>query len=213
LQQQPISYLGLTRGTAHVEVNDIIVVELCQLWPDFFCCCWSCHWYYLWCILRTHEINENGNKSQQNGKRQEGFRASTETCPFAFSAVRHDNVILWIGIVLIEGVFNLDTDLLLELLVLPVSALDFFFQLFDVFIVSHNCNFNCVIIIATRSNERTILTGILFVVISRAGHILTHLISRSANARVGRIRLRLIPESYIYILLVRSHWCRHVFFF
>jgi hypothetical protein len=152
LQQQPISYLGLTCGTTHIEVNDIIVVELRQLWPDFF---WlSCRRYCLWRILRTHEINENGNKSQQNGKRQERFGACAETSPFTFTAVRHDNVILRIRIVLIKGVLDLDTDLLLELLVLPMSSLDFFLQLFDVFIVSHNCNFDCIVIIAIRSNKR-----------------------------------------------------------
>jgi len=40
LQQQPISYLGLTCGTTDVEGDDIVVVELCQLRPD-----WSCRWY------------------------------------------------------------------------------------------------------------------------------------------------------------------------
>jgi hypothetical protein len=153
LQQQSISYLGLTGGTTNIEVNDIIIVELCQLWPDFCCNSWSCcRWYCNWSsVLSTHQVNENGDKRQQNGKRQEGFGTCPETCPFALYAVWHDNVILWIGIVLIKSLFNLHTHLLLELRVLSLRSFDFTFQLFDVFIVSHYCNFNCVIIIAVWS--------------------------------------------------------------
>lgn len=188
LQQQPISYLGLTRGTTHVEVNDIIIAELRQLWPDFFGCCWSCRWCYqlLWGILGAHEINENGNKSQQNGKRQEGFGACSETCPFALLAVWHDNVILWIGVVLIESVFNLNTHLFLELLVLPVGSLDFFFQLFDVFVVSHNCNFNCVIIIAIGSDKCAVLAGRIVLMESASGASVAYF-ARCSMSRVGRV--------------------------
>ena len=68
---------------------------------------------------------------------------------------------------LIKRFLNLNTHLFLELGVLSLRSHDFFFQLFDVFIVSHNCNFNCVIIIAIWSEKNAILArrisfGVLF---------------------------------------------------
>ena len=186
MQQQSISYLGLTGGTTDVEGDDIVIVELCQLWPDFCRSYWSRwpRWHYLWTgVLRAHQVDENRDKRQQNGKRQEGLGACSETCPFAFYTVWHDDVVLWIGIVLIKRLFDLHTHLFLELGVLSLSSNDFFFQLFEVFIVSHNCNFDRVIIIAVWSekNSISIIFGeMLFSTIIMASYFL-------AMARMSRI--------------------------